>query len=155
MLIQSVVPVGTIGRMLASIKVPGWALLHLTTKLVPSCLCVPLWKEPLGLRTGRGRDFGSWGLCCGQSVEPGTDLYLGTHRTTSTWSKAHWSCPAPSCRGCHHRSITPLTLASLGKSWEHNESNDLLIWFFCNVATVFTSFRLITCFTSQWYSILK
>lgn len=49
----------------------------------------------------------------GAYLEGGAGWLLATHRTTSTWSKAHWSRPAPLCRGCHHRSITPLTRASL------------------------------------------
>lgn len=88
--------------------------------------CIPVFVWSRGDRFyrwgwGRGRDRGRSGLVWGPvwgGGGPWASWELGTHRTTSTWSNAHWSCPAPSWRGCHHRSITPLTLASLERPWE-------------------------------------
>lgn len=65
-----------------------------------------------------GSDRADRGSFEDRSGMPGAGRELGTHRTTSTWSNAHWSCPAPSWRGCHHRSITPLTRASLQRLWD-------------------------------------
>ena len=42
-----------------------------------------------GWGPGPGPDLG------GGRVGGGSPGVLGTHRTTSTWSKAHWSLPAP------------------------------------------------------------
>ena len=69
-------------------------------------------------RCGEGRGQGGFLVeQGGGGVRTGGGLpgVLGTHRTTSTWSKAHWSLPAPAWRACHQRSITPFTLASLGR----------------------------------------